>query len=93
MGHADAGRLAANLYAKAVKRRAKLSGVYLAEFDRALASASLPTAERALRALAPVTRAVNSPTYTQIWLRQGIRRLGGVVTQRPAKPFTPVRFR
>jgi len=22
-----------------------------------------------------------------------IRRLGGVVTQRPAKPFTPVRFR
>jgi hypothetical protein len=36
MGHADAGRLAASIYAKAVKRRAKLSGVYLAEFDRAL---------------------------------------------------------
>jgi integrase len=42
MGHADAGRLAANLYAKAVKRRSKLSGVYLAEFDRALAWAALP---------------------------------------------------
>jgi hypothetical protein len=36
MGHADAGRLAASIYAKAAKRRAKLSGVYLAEFDRAL---------------------------------------------------------
>ena len=42
MGHADAGRLAANLYAKAVKRRSKLSGVYLAEFDRALSWAALP---------------------------------------------------
>ena len=45
MGHADAGRLAANLYAKAVKRRAKLSGAYLAEFDRALAWATLPSSE------------------------------------------------
>jgi integrase len=35
MGHADAGRLAASIYAKAVKRRAKLMGVYPAEFDRA----------------------------------------------------------
>jgi integrase len=48
MGHADAGRLAANLYAKAVKRRAKLSGAYLAEYERALAWAALPTTERAL---------------------------------------------
>jgi integrase len=48
MGHADAGRLAANLYAKAVKRRAKLSGVYLAEFNRALVWATLPSVEWAL---------------------------------------------
>src|SRR4029077_3350704 len=48
MGHADAGRLAANLYAKAVKRRSKLCGGYLAEFDRALALAALPGSEKAL---------------------------------------------
>lgn len=45
MGHADVGRLAANLYAKATKRRAKLSSVYLAEFDRALEGARVGNAE------------------------------------------------
>jgi hypothetical protein len=30
-------------YAKAVKRRSKLSGAHLAEFERALAWAALPT--------------------------------------------------
>ena len=37
MGHAEAGRLAANLYAKAVKRRAKLTGVYREQFEQAVA--------------------------------------------------------
>jgi hypothetical protein len=45
MGHADAGRLAANLYAKAVKRRAKLSGAYLAEYERALVWAQMDRAD------------------------------------------------
>jgi len=45
MGHADAGRLAATIYAKAVKRRSKLSRVHLAEFDRALAWAALPVSD------------------------------------------------
>ena len=35
----------ATIYAKAVKRRSKLSSVYLAEFDRALAWAALPAGE------------------------------------------------
>ena len=35
-------------YTKAVKRRAKLSAAYLAEYERALAWAALPTAEKAL---------------------------------------------
>ena len=35
MGHKDV-RFTLNVYSKAVKRRAKLSGAYLAEFDRAL---------------------------------------------------------
>ena len=43
-GSRAAGRLAATIYAKAVKRRSKLSGVYLAEFDRALAWAAFFTA-------------------------------------------------
>ena len=34
------------MYTKAVKRRAKLSGAYLAECERALARAVLPTTER-----------------------------------------------
>jgi hypothetical protein len=32
---------------KAAKRRSKLSGAYLAEFDKALAWAALPTNEKA----------------------------------------------
>jgi hypothetical protein len=46
MGHKDV-RFTLNVYRKAVKRRSKLSGAYLAEFDRALAWAELPTAEKA----------------------------------------------
>jgi integrase len=68
MGHADAGRLAANLYAKAVKRRAKLSGVYLAEFDKALAWASMGT-ERALAPSAAVfgrTTSIDSDTESRL---------------------------
>ncbi len=45
MGQADAGRLAATIYTKAAKRRSKLSSVYLAELDRALASAALPASK------------------------------------------------
>lgn len=46
MGHKDV-RFTLNVYSKAVKRRAKLSGAHLAEFDRALAWAELPTSEKA----------------------------------------------
>jgi len=42
MGHKDV-RFTLNVYSKAVKRRSKLSGAYLAEYDRALAWAELPT--------------------------------------------------
>ena len=48
-GSRAAGRLAATIYAKAVKRRSKLSGVYLAEFDRALAWAALTASESSFR--------------------------------------------
>jgi integrase len=47
MGHKDA-RFTLTVYTKAVKRRAKLHGAYLAEFERALAWASLPGTETAL---------------------------------------------
>ena len=47
LGHTDA-RFSLNVYAKAVKRRAKLSAAYLAEYEKALAWAALPTGERAL---------------------------------------------
>ena len=47
MGHTDA-RFTLSVYAKATKRRSKLSGAYLAEFERALAWAALPTSEKAL---------------------------------------------
>jgi integrase len=40
MGHKDV-RFTLNVYSRAVKRRSKLSGAYLAEFDRALAWAVL----------------------------------------------------
>ncbi len=46
MGHKDV-RFTLNLYSKAVKRRAKLTGAYLAEFDRMLAWAALSTPEKA----------------------------------------------
>lgn len=48
LGHSDA-RFTLAVYTKAVKRRAKLSGPYLAEFDRALEWAELPRAELAER--------------------------------------------
>ena len=38
-------RFTLNFYSRAVKRRAKLSGAYLAEFDRALDWAKLPTSK------------------------------------------------
>lgn len=44
MGHKDV-RFTLNVYSRAVKRRAKLSGAYLAEFDRALDWAKLPTSK------------------------------------------------
>jgi integrase len=44
LGHTDI-RVTTGYYTKAVKRRAKLSGVYLAEYEKALAWAALPTAE------------------------------------------------
>lgn len=44
MGHRDV-RFTLNTYSRAVKRRSKLSGAYLAEFDRALAWAKLPTSK------------------------------------------------
>lgn len=47
LGHTDP-RFTLTVYTKAVKRRAKLSGAYLAEYEKALAWAALPTAERAL---------------------------------------------
>ena len=47
LGHTDP-RFTLTAYTKAVKRRAKLSGAYLAEYERALDWAALPTAEQAL---------------------------------------------
>lgn len=46
LGHTDP-RFTLTVYTKAVKRRAKLSGEYLAEYERALAWAALPTSEKA----------------------------------------------
>jgi hypothetical protein len=46
MGHKDV-RFTLNDDSKAEKRRSKLFGAYLAEYDRALAWAALPTAEKA----------------------------------------------
>jgi hypothetical protein len=47
LGHTDP-RFTLTVYTEAVKRRAKLQGAYLAEYERALAWAALPTAEKAL---------------------------------------------
>ena len=41
-------RFTLSVYTKAVKPRGKLTGAYLAEFDRALAWAALATPEKAL---------------------------------------------
>jgi integrase len=48
LGHTDP-RFTLTVYTKAVKRRAKLSGAYLAEYERALAWAALATDEKALK--------------------------------------------
>jgi hypothetical protein len=93
MGHKDV-RFTLNVYSRAVKRRSKLSGAYLAEFDRALAWAVLSGTDRAQLG----TRdSINPPGHHRApcgnRLTKPFRRLGGVATQRPAKPFTPVRFR
>jgi integrase len=50
LGHTDA-RFTLSVYAKAVKRRAKLSGAYLAEYESALAWAALRGSERHQKAL------------------------------------------
>ena len=47
LGHKDAP-FTFSVYTKAAKRRGKLTGAYLAEFDRALAWAALATPEKAL---------------------------------------------
>lgn len=44
LGHTGP-RFTLTVYTKAVKRRAKLSGAYLAEYERALAWATLPPAD------------------------------------------------
>ena len=46
LGHTDP-RFTLTVYTKAVKRRGKLFGAYLAEYERALAWAALSTAEKA----------------------------------------------
>jgi Phage integrase family len=100
LGHTDP-RFTLTVYTKAVKWRAKLSGAYLAEYERALAWAALPTDEKALKGTGAhsegIGRRKGSPNYPRIRPSRAIiktsRRLGGVATQRPAKPFTPVRFR
>jgi integrase len=52
LGHTDA-RFTLAVYTKAVKRRVKLSGEYLAEYERALAWAALPTTEKAEKGRIP----------------------------------------
>jgi len=52
MGHKDV-RFTLDVYSRAVKRRAKLHGAHLAEFDRALAWATLPTTERVQTGASP----------------------------------------
>src|SRR5215204_3615210 len=74
-------------------RRAKLSGAYLAQYERALAWVALPTAEMAERQNSRRGGATARGATLGFGLDTDTRRLGGVVTQRPAKPFTPVRFR
>jgi hypothetical protein len=47
LGHTDP-RFTLTVYTKAVKRRAKLSAAYLAEYEKALAWAALPGDQKAL---------------------------------------------
>jgi hypothetical protein len=64
-------RVTLSFHAKAVKRRAKLSGAYLAEFDRALAWAALPTAERAARRCQSwIAREWDSVASLRTWLER-----------------------
>ncbi len=72
LGHTDP-RFTLKIYTKAVKRRAKLSGAYLVEYERAL-GAALPTApERHQLALAatksPARGRSASPSTPQNRLR------------------------
>ncbi|MGH2964406.1 MAG: tyrosine-type recombinase/integrase [Solirubrobacterales bacterium] len=56
LGHTDP-RFTLTAYTKAVKRRVKLSGAYLAEYETALAWAALPTVEKAAKGSEPLSRA------------------------------------
>lgn len=57
MGHADGGGLSMSTYARAVKRRERLTGAALTEFDRALEWAQLDVIDqaRSVPALDPAT--------------------------------------
>jgi len=55
LDHTDP-RFTLTVYTKAAKRRSKLSGAYLAEYEKALVWAALPTAERALIGTGPLRR-------------------------------------
>lgn len=68
LGHTDA-RFTMAVYTKAVKRRAKLSGPYLAEFDRALEWAELrrpELAERPSRKRQKLAETGNSGAHTSL---------------------------
>ena len=60
LGHTDP-RFTLAVYTKAVKRRAKLSGEYLAEYERALAWAALPTANGQRMGSEPLLRVDRQP--------------------------------
>ena len=55
LGHTDP-RFTLTVYTKAAQRRSKLSDAYLAEYEKALVWAALPTAERALIGTGPLRR-------------------------------------
>lgn len=58
MGHADAGGLSMSVYASALKRRERLTGRTLAEFDKAMAWASMGLVETAPSQGPALTRTV-----------------------------------
>ena len=62
LGHTDP-RFTVIVYTKAVKRRSKLSGEYLAEYERALAWAALPSSEMAEKGRISETE---SPRLTEL---------------------------